>query len=284
MTDSSSFTITRLRSMRDTTTLVDTTVQITGTSYDWSGIVAASVTKIFVEGTAGGTPVTATTLLRATARVFPDSVQSPNPTPMPGDGEPVMMAPYPGMVQVIEGSDTTWATLEGGVGRTWPLQPRYELQAILSGPNKGVVFVEKLNWIGIPLDFGATVDTIPAGIYITKAVFPGDAFYERQNGQGSSCGRTQMVQFQGEIMQHELLHYSRGIQIHVTFARTFEPLIRAKGTSSDGTILPNTKALFDKGVAFYFGQPISDSDTAIDAPGSPTKFRSNLTCQMRFQQ
>src|SRR5262249_26513914 len=144
MSDSSAFTLTRLRSQVSGHMIVDSSLSNPILKmYDWRGP-AATGAAVTIDGLANGQLVSATDSFLVATRVgamtawaLPSQTATP-PSPYTATGKPILKADYPGFKSVS--SDSAVAP-EGSVGFTYHLYPNWKAGTIVRGPNAGLAFV-----------------------------------------------------------------------------------------------------------------------------------------------
>ena len=169
----------------------------------WAGV-AVRPTTVTISVMAGGVRLSSSTSFDIAPRIdrpeFPQWARrqwpAEPPTAQPAMGPPYLTQSYPGIIVTDEG----YLIPRGAAGYTYHQYPfAAEIRRVGAGPNLGIAFVEKIDWISIGQ---------AAGIYVAASLFPGDPFYQRQTGGDGYCGPAEMDQLRAAVIDHENRHYT----------------------------------------------------------------------------
>ncbi len=273
MSDSSSFTLIGWHSTIGALTISDSSVNATGTRFEWAGKAVAG-THVAAYSSVEGIADSAAADFGITRRTtFTDADQPATSPQMSARGQPIMLADYPGLTI----DDSRLTLLRGGLGRTLHLFPDYNLEAVPSGPNARLVFVSAFTW-NKPI---AGKESVEAGTYISAALFPSDPFYKAQKGGGDYCKSADMDLLRSEVHQHELIHYKRLIEMRQQrqLHDIYEGAVRL---SPDGTAENKLIAVtFNRLGVYQFFRDMLASDLDVDKEGTTTVFQASITCDLR---
>lgn len=248
LSDGSSFTPTHQKSTAGGTVVVDADIPAGAavSRYDWTGR-ALVATGVEISASAGCANVSGHGSFGIRSRIglsadWSDASFVNFPTSPPGpvylSGSPLTNG-YPGILVTDSGYNVPVGTL----GRTIFNYPGAPTLGRLggAGPNKGVIFVQTIEW-------GPEPGAPAPGVYLNRSLQSTDPFYQRQAGPSPNCTQNDMQALSDLILRHENRHWTeaRARLAPLKTQEVFERLVQLPGGPAvDDAMLAAKKAYAD---------------------------------------